>query len=274
MLASFVIIFREGFEMAIVITLLMAATVGMHNRSRWILGGTAAGVFLSLGIGAIIISQPAAIELLSSKLTSAGILIAAALLIGWTVIWMKSHGKNMSQNLKQATLDIKEHRKPLASLAVVAFLAVFREGVESVIFILGLMSSGDQPNQLAIGGLGGAVAALIVGYAMYKGLIKLNIGKVFDVCAILMAFLAAGMAVNAAGKLVSADVLPAIIPQLWDSTAILDHHTSMFGRFLFVLFGYTEKPSLMQAIAYVGTLVIIYCGYKWQQKRLAVPAKS
>ena len=83
-----------------------------------------------------------------------------------------------------------------------------------------------------------------------------------------MSFLAAGMAMNAVSKFTSAGLINPIINPLWNSTALLDHHTNWFGLFVHVIFGYTEKPSLAQLIAYVATLSILFILTKKQTQKL------
>jgi len=118
------------------------------------------------------------------------------------------------------------------------------------------------------GTLIGAVGAVIVGAAMYFGLVRVNLGKVFNVFAVLMSFLSAGMMVNAISKFTSAGLITPVIPQLWDSSALLDHHVSWFGLFMHVMAGYTEKPSLAQLVAFVLTLAILYLLTKYNSRKM------
>lgn len=269
MFASITIVFREGLEMAIIVSLLLAATRDIPNRSKWILGGTGAGVLLSVLLAILALNIATITTLIEGKITGGIILALSSLLIGYTVIWMKSNGMKASQDIKASVNNIKENNKPLFSLSLVAFFCVFREGIEVVLFLLGLTSDSETTG-LAIlsGSLIGAAGAIAAGIAMYFGFIRINLGKVFNFFAVLMSFLAAGMAMNAVSKFTSAGLINPIINPLWNSTALLDHHSNWFGLFIHVMFGYTEKPSLAQLLAYIATLSILFVLTKNQTNKL------
>ena len=270
MFASITIVFREGLEMAIIVSLLLAATKNIPNRSRWILGGTGAGILISLLLAILALNNATITTLIEGKITEGIILALSSILIGYTVIWMKSNGIKASQDIKVSVNDIKQNNKPLFSLSLVAFFCVFREGIEVVLFLLGLTSDGETTGlSILSGSLIGSVGAIAAGFAMYFGFIKINLGKVFNFFAVLMSFLAAGMAMNAVSKFTSAGLIDPIISPLWNSTALLDHHSNWFGLFILVMFGYTEKPSLTQLIAYVATLSILFVLTKNQTKKLS-----
>ncbi|GAM59626.1 putative cytochrome [Vibrio ishigakensis] len=268
MFASLAIVFREGFEMVLVITILLAATRQVASAKKWILSGGTLGVLLSIMLAFAALSSDAIHSLLKAKLTGAFILIFASLLIAWTVIWMKSEGKKLSQKL--SSIDLESAKSPLLSLAVVATLTVVREGSEVVLFLLGLVSQNDTSTQeILVGSSLGALGALVTGVLMYLGLIRVNIAKVFDVFAVFMTFLSAGMAINAVSKLTAIDVFPAIIPQVWDTTPYFDHHSNWLALVMHVLLGYTEKPSLMQLIVYVAVLVTIFTMTKSVNRKIS-----
>ncbi|RYU68176.1 iron permease [Aliivibrio finisterrensis] len=275
MFASMTIVFREGLEMAIIVSLLLAATKDIPNRSKWILGGTGAGVIISVLLAILALNNATITTLIEGKVTGGIILALSSILIGYTVIWMKSNGMKASQDIKASVNDIKENNKPLFSLSLVAFFCVFREGIEVVLFLLGLTSDSETTGlSILSGSLIGAIGAIAAGVAMYFGFIKINLGKVFNFFAILMSFLAAGMAMNAVSKFTSAGIINPIINPLWNSSALLDHHSNWFALFIHVMFGYTEKPSLAQLIAYVATLSILFVLTKNQTKKLIKSKKA
>lgn len=79
---------------------------------------------------------------------NAAILSVAVVMLVWTVVWMASHGKHMVMEMKEVGRDVKEGRKPLAALAIVVGMAVLREGVEIVLFLYGIASTGgDSPGR-------------------------------------------------------------------------------------------------------------------------------
>ncbi|MFA0028727.1 FTR1 family protein [Vibrio breoganii] len=273
MFASMAIVSREGFEMVLIITLLLAATNQVKGANKWILLGGIAGVCVSILLASLALSNAYIASLLKAKLTGAIILILASLLIAWTVIWMKSEGKKIGQKI--SNIDVSDATSPLLSLSIVTFLTVVREGSEVVLFLLGLMSqSGVSVHSIILGSVFGALEAIVIGVLMYFGLIRVNIGKVFDVFAVIMTFLSAGMAANAVAKLSSIGLVPSLIPQVWNTTPYFDHHTNWLALVMHVVFGYTEKPSLMQLIVYTSTLVVIFALSKRVNSKLNVAPHS
>lgn len=259
MYATLTIVFREGLEIAIIISLLMAATKGIANRTIWILMGSAFGVFCASLLGYFALNNEMMLSLIKAKVTGGIILTLSALLIAYTVIWMKENGRKASSGIKESVAALSSQKTPLLSLSAVAFFCVLREGVEVVMFLLALTTTAETTNwSILSGALIGAGGSIFVGCLMYFGLLKLNLSKVFNFFAILMSFLSAGMLVNAIGKFTSAGILNPVISQVWDSSAFLDHHTSWLGLLMHVMFGYTEHPSLIQVIAYMATLILLF----------------
>jgi len=268
-----IIVFREVFEIAIILCVVLAATKDLKNRGKWITVGILGGI-CGAGIFALITESIALIMGTAGKLYfNAGILLIAVTMIGWTVIWMKQHGKMITSNMKQVSHAIAAGEKPHYMLAIIIGLAVLREGSEIVVFVYGLLAT-EQTNLLA--GLAGSVIGLglgcLFGLCMYYGLLRLSVKYLFKIPSILLTLIAAGMAANAAGKLVHAGVLPSLINSLWDTSAILSQQ-GILGRFLYILIGYQDNPNGMQALFYLATLTTIYLVAKSKSNMTAVAKK-
>ena len=135
-----VIVFREVLEIALILGILMAATANLANRNKWIWLGLISGALGSVGVayGAGAISNFA--EGMGQELFNATVLILAAILIGFTVVWMQSHARSMAQNLKKVGAEIVEGKKPLYILAIIIGLSTLREGSEVVLLSHGACS--------------------------------------------------------------------------------------------------------------------------------------
>lgn len=258
MTPSFIIVFREVFEIAIIVCVILAATKGVVGRARWVTYGIMGGLLgaFLLGVLTEMFTQMATVE--NQKMYHAGILFVASGLIAWTVLWMKKHGQQLAQHLKQVGQDVSEGVEPLHMLAIVVGLAVLREGSEIVLFLYGLLATGDA-TMLAIvqGSVLGLAAGVGFGYAMYHGLLRVPVKQMFSVTSILLALIAAGMFANGLGKLVDAGVLPALGSPIWDSSMILNQR-GWLGRFMHILVGYVDKPSGVQLIGYTGLLTLLF----------------
>lgn len=257
MLATGIIIFREALEIAIIIGVVLAATRGIAYRNFWVMSGVAGG---TLGAGLLAFfanSITQGLEGVGQEVTNGVILMLAALMIGWTVVWMKSHARELTGRIKKAGAEISEGSLPLYSIAIIIGLAVLREGAEIVLFLFGLAAAKDVKLwEMAIGGVAGLVAGALVGGMFYCGLLSLSRKYLFTLTSFLLAFLAAGMAAQSAGFFSAADILPELISPLWDSSWMLSEE-SVTGRIMHALIGYTARPSGVQLLFYVMTLGLI-----------------
>lgn len=254
---SGLIVFREVFEMAIIISVIFAATRQVAYRSLWVWGGIAVGA-ATVGVMAFFAQ---AITLLATRLGqhvfNALVLFLAAGLISWSVIWMQKHGRIIAAQMKQMGQSIQNGSVPLYMLAVVVGLAVLREGSEIVLFLYGVYTTGDASiYDLVFGLIGGTIVGSLTGVVMYYGLIRIPVKQLFSISGWLLAFLAAGMVAKGIGHLVAAEILPAMLNPIWNTSSILSQKSAI-GRFLSVLLGYQDQPSGIQVMFYLATLVLI-----------------
>ncbi len=256
MLATSIIIFREVLEVSIILGVLLAATRGLAYRGVLVWTGLGVGI-AGAGILAYFaesISQ--AMEGMGQEVFNALILFLAAILIGWTTIWMKKHGRELTQRLKHVGLSLIHGEKPLYTLAIVIALAVLREGSEMVLFTYGVIASGESITSALLGCFIGLVLGSAVGMAIYYGLLRVSTKYLFSVTSWLLAFVAAGMAAQATNFLVQAGYLPELISPVWDTSSLLSE-SSIVGKILHTLLGYSERPSGIQLIIYIITLGVI-----------------
>ncbi len=254
MTSTLVIVFRETFEMALVISIVLAATRDLPGSRRWISAGVLAGVagaMLVAGLAGVIAT---AVSGMGQELFHASVLLLAAGLLAWTVVWMQRHGRELSTRLRRVSQSVVEGSVPRAALTMVVGLAVLREGSEVVLFLNGVLASGqtDAAAMLSGGVLGLGLAAVLSTLA-YLGLARIPHRHLFAVTGWLLTLLAAGMAAQAAHYLVMADMLPALGQPLWDSSRLLPE-SGAIGQLLHVLVGYDDRPSGMQVAFFAITL--------------------
>jgi high-affinity iron transporter len=263
MFGTAIIVFREVLEAALIIGIVAAATRDVPGRSRWI----GAGLLLGLLGSALVASSTSQISELANgvgqELFNALILGAAVLMLAWHNIWMASHGAELATNARNIGNAIRNGTSEASVLLAVVGIAVLREGSETVLFLYGIATSEQVGvSTLLLGGIIGVVAGVAVGYALYKGLLRIPMRWFFTATSLLVLLLAAGMASQAARYLVQADLIPALISPLWNTSAILPEK-SIPGMLLHGLIGYDASPSGMQLAFYMVTLVSIASAMKW-----------
>lgn len=257
------IVFREIIEVALVIGIVMAATRGLPGRVNLVLAGLGLGVLGSVVIAFFTESISQAIDGVGQEVFNAAVMFTAVGFLSWTVIWMKTHGRQLAQNLKAMGQDVVSGNKSVYVIVGVVALATFREGAEIVLFTYGMLASGAFPlSEIVIGGIGGLIGGSIVGLMLYMGLLKAAQKYLFTVTSWLLIVLTAGMAAQGANFLIAAGVLPELYPEVWDTSAILSGG-SFLGETLKVLVGYTPRPTGMELVFYTGVLVLVGAAYKF-----------
>jgi high-affinity iron transporter len=175
----------------------------------------------------------------------------------WHNAWMARHGREIAAEMRSVGTAVSEGAKPLTALAIVVGLAVLREGSEVVLFLYGIMASGTSGSALLVGGLLGIAAGAAFTALTYFGLLAIPTRYIFSVTSWLIALLAAGMASQSVQFLNSAGLVVALDRTIWDTSWMLSEG-SIFGRMLHALIGYTERPTEMQLIVYIGILLAMY----------------
>jgi high-affinity iron transporter len=261
MLAAALLVFREVLEAALVVTIVLAATRGLAGRGRWVGSGVAAGLLGALVVALFAERIANAMEGVGQEIFNAGVLLAAVLMLAWHAIWMSHHGRELAAQMKAVGGGVSSGSKPPSALLAVVALAVLREGSEVVLFLFGLGAGGSSVASMAIGSAVGLLAGIAVGLGLYYGLLRVPMRHFFTVTNWMILLLAAGMAAQAAGYLVQADVLPALGQKVWDTSHIVSTQ-SLFGETLKTLVGYDDRPAGIQVLFYLVTAVSILVGMK------------
>lgn len=258
MLAALVIVFRESVEAGLIVGIVLAATVGIPRRGAWVAAGIAAGVLGACVVAMFAGSLSAAFAGIGQELFNAAILGTAAIMLIWHNTWMAAHAREIANEMRTVGTAVAAGKEPLSALAIVVGIAVLREGFEVVLFLYGIIAS-DGASKFAtfLGGLGGLALGAVLTTLTYLGLVRIPTRYLFTVTGVMIAFLAAGLAAQAVGFLEQANVLTVLGETAWDSSGLLPD-SSLLGRVLHTFIGYTDRPSQMQFIVYVGMLAVMY----------------
>jgi high-affinity iron transporter len=246
-------------EAGLIVGIALAVTRGIAGRARWIGAGVGGGV-LGAGLVAVFVqSLSAAFEGVGQELFNAGILAIAVAMLAWHNVWMARHGRELAAEIRSAGEAVRVGAKSLAGLAIVVGVAVLREGAEVALFLYGVTATGEQGGGAGVlsGGLVGLALGGALATATYLGLVRIPPRYLFGVTTVLITFLAAGMAAQAVAYLEQANQVTVLGTTVWDSSGILSD-TSLVGRALHTLVGYTDHPTALQLVAYVGTLAAIF----------------
>lgn len=259
MLAIALLVFREVLEAALIVSIVAVATRGVSRRGTALLGGMGLGVLgallVALGAGRI----AALFSGVGQEVFNASVLLAAVLMIGWHVVWMASHGRALAAHMQGIGEAVRTGASPLAVLVVVATLAVLREGSEVMLFLFGIRAGGSV--HLGAGLALGLAAGTMIGLLLYFGLLRIPLRHFFGATNALLILLAAGLAADAMAFLVQANLLPALGGPLWNTGALLSER-SLLGQTLHVLVGYTARPTPIQLLTWLATVLLLGAGMR------------
>ncbi|HYW93118.1 MAG TPA: FTR1 family protein [Gammaproteobacteria bacterium] len=256
MIGALVIVFREVLEAALVIGVVAAAVKGLPRRGRYVTAGVALGVAGAAAVAAGIDVLSRLAHGTGQELFEAGVLGAAGLMLAWHNVWMAEHGREMTSRLKSLGGEVAAGNEPVTVLVAVTALAVMREGSEVALFLFGIAASGAGGMQLLGGSLIGLACGASVGFVLFAGLSRIPLKRLFQVSGIVILLIAAGMLARGIEFLVQSGYLPALVPNVWNTSWLLSGQ-GILGRSLGALVGYTPTPSLTQVIAWLGSFAVI-----------------
>lgn len=255
MLGALVIVFREVIEAGLIVGIVLAATRGVAGRGRYVTAGVAAGI-----AGAAIVAMFAGaisdmFEGAGQEMFNAGVLALAVVMLTWHNVWMSRHGREIAAEMRGLGAAVSAGQRPLAALAIVVGIAVLREGAEVVLFLYGIVASGTNAMDLLTGCALGILGGVALSALTYAGLVSIPSRYIFSVTSIMIALLAAGMAAQAVQFADNAGLIHAGSAVVWDTSHWLPE-SSLLGKLLHTLIGYTERPSLLQLAVYLTTLAV------------------
>jgi FTR1 family protein len=266
MISSAIVVFREVFEIALIVGIVLAATNGIPHRKKSIYLGFGVGLAGSLVVAFFTgqISQMA--YGVGQEIFNASILFIAAGFIGWTLLWMKRHAREMKNHFSELGRAVADGDIPFYSLAIVIALAMLREGSEIALFTYGMLAAGQSPLSLAIGSGLGLISGSALGILFYLGLINISTRFFFQITGLLLMFVVAGMISQGVGFLTAAGTFETLSFTVWDSSWLLSEH-GILGQSLKALLGYTAQPTAIQLIAYIFTLGVFFMLMKLTDKK-------
>ena len=268
MIAALIIVFREVIEAGLIVGIVLAVTTGITRRGRWVAAGIAAGVAGATLVAIFADALSSAMAGVGQEVFNASILALAVVMLSWHNIWMARHGRELAAHTKEIGEAVAAGSRSLAALAVVVGVAVLREGSEIVLFLYSLtLSGGASMWELLAGGVVGLLLGCAVSALTFFGLVKIPARYLFGVTTTLITFLAAGLAAQSIVFLQQGGLVTALDRTAWDTSGIL-RDSSLIGRVLHTLVGYTDQPSGMQVVVYVITLLVIF-----SLTRLLAPTK-
>jgi high-affinity iron transporter len=273
MLPTFVIGLREGLEAALIVGIIAAflRKQGRRDLLRWVFVGVGAAVGLCLAVGV-------ALDLVSQNLpprqqegleTVIGVFAVA--MVTYMVVWMKRHSRELKGQLEGLAAEALASggagpSRAGRAMVAMAFLAVLREGFETVVFLLAAFNEPGSSLTAAIGALLGIAVAVGLGYGIYRGGVRINLSKFFRATGLVLVLVAAGLVVNALHTAHEAGWLNAGQARVLDLTALV-RPGSVQSSLLTGMLGVQQHPVVIEVIGWLVYLIPVALFVAWPPGR-------
>jgi len=261
MLATLVIFLREGVEASMIVAILLAYLnrIGRRDHFRYVFMGVGAALILAAVGGAVAYEtiRTYAGSRAQTIFETVTYLLAAGVLTYMT-FWMRNHARSLSKELRART-DQALNGGARWGLGLLAFQAVGREGIETVVFTLAIIFSTSAASALTGASIGFAVS-MVIAFVIYRLGHKLNLARFFTVIGVLLMIFAAGLLADSVQNLQELGWLPVLNAPMWHSGSLLSQD-SAFGDVLHSFLGYSDAPTPLQLVIYVAYLAVVVAAY-------------
>jgi len=281
-LPTFFVTLREGFEAALVVGIVMACLKKAEQTQlyRWVYLGIFGGIIASVAVGFLLTEVVSGVETAGGiygpvvKETLEGIFgVVAISMLSWMLLWMTRQARSIKGEVEGAINNALNNDRAGKAVFILIFIAVVREGFETVLFIVAKFQ--QDWSLPALGTIAGLTLAVIMGIALFSLGAKINIRLFFQVMGIFLLLIVGGLVMGALKHFDASLTLLSQVSassyclsnsscilgtQVWDGSSLLPDK-QFPGIVLKALFGYRQTLYLGQAIAYISFLAVIGTAY-------------
>lgn len=273
MFANYLIGLREGLEMALIVTILVAYVVKVRRRDvlskLWV--GVGIALVVPLGIGALLTWGPYGLSFEAQEIVGGTLSLVAVGFVTWMIFWMGKTARSMKSSL-QNRLD-----SVLAGagwgVVILAMLSVGREGIETALFVWATVASIGGGWEPAIGAVLGLLSAAALGFLLYRGMVRINLGAFFTWTGAFLILVAGGVLAYGVGDLQEAGVIPGAGVHAYDISGAIPA-SSWYGTALAGIVNFNPSPTWLQVIAWGGYIAVVAFFYVRQHRSARRPAAA
>ena len=256
MLGNFLIGLREGLEAALVVSILVAFLVRSGRREVlpkvWL--GVGIAIAVSVGVTLALTLTQQALTFEAQEAFGGSLSIIAVGFVTWMIFWMRRTARTISADLRGRL----ETAVQMGSTAVVvmAALAVGREGLETALFFFTAAQAAGQTTEPLIGFLLGIAVAVVLAWLIYRGAVRIDLGRFFTVTRVQLIFVAAGILAYGVHDLQEAAILPGLNTLAFDVSAAIPPD-SWYGTLLKGIFNFSPRTTVLEAVVWAVYVAVV-----------------
>ena len=261
---------REGLEAAIVVSILVAFLVKSERRDalKWVWLGVGAAIAMTVTVFLVIQFGENTISGLGAEAIAGIASLIAVVIVTTMVLWMKRAAASMSGELRSEMSQALQTGGP--AVALLAFLAVGREGVETALFMVGYAEA--ETLWPLTGLIIGVLIAAAIAYGMYAGAVRINLAKFFSYTGIFLIVVAAGILAYGIKALQTVGWLPGLSAKAFDMSGAFDW-SAWYGEIIQGVFNITPTPTVLQLVCWLTYLAVVLTLFL-RPTRAGVPAAA
>lgn len=265
MLANYLIGLREGLEMALIVTILIAYVVKVGRTDvlskLWI--GVGIALVVPLGIGALLTWGPYGLSFQAQEIVGGGLSVVAVGFVTWMIFWMGKTARSMKAVLHERLDSVLVGAG--WGVVILAMLSVGREGIETALFVWATVDSAGGGWEPFVGAVLGLATAAVLGFLLYRGMVRINLGTFFAWTGAFLILVAGGVLAYGIGDLQEAGVIPGAGVHAYDISAAIPA-SSWYGTVLAGVVNFNPSPTWLQVIGWVAYIVVVSVFYVRQQR--------
>lgn len=270
MIPTFVIGLREGLEAALIVGIVGAFLIKRGDREAlkpmWLGVGLAVGLSVSAALALDMAGRR--LPLMAREVIEGTLTLVAVVGVSYMLVWMRRHSSQIKSDLEARAAEALNRDSTLALVAL-AFVAVIREGLETAVFLLALLK-GSSDVSLGLGGaLLGIVVASVLGFAIYKGGVRIDLSRFFRVTGVVLVLVAAGLVAASIHEFAEAGLIPWGNSPAIDLSAVIAPGTMRAGL-LTAFLGLQPVPTYAELAGWLTFLIPVGAYVLWPQRRSAL----
>ncbi len=266
MLPTFVIGLREGLEASLIVGIIAAFLIQRGERRglrpMWIGVALALGICLAIALVLRLVGQ--SLPTRQREGLEGSLALVAVAGVSYMVVWMRRHSRELKGQLETHA----EHALltgSVVALVGMAFFAVIREGLETAIFLLAAFESSADPLATGMGAVAGVAVAVGLGWAIYKGGVRINLSRFFRVTGFVLVLVAAGLFATAVHDLAEAGVVDMAQRTAFDLTWLVAPGT-VRASLLTGMLGLQPVPTYAELAAWLAFAIPMSAYVLWPHR--------